>query len=112
MKKILLISILFFISCKITLSQPGWQYMMPVTVSENSGNTLYNYQLALTINTQTLIGAGQMDPNGNDIRFKSNCLGANLNYWIESAINTDTTKIWVRIDTLPANSVKTIFMFY
>src|SRR5688572_3291585 len=108
MKKTLLIAILFFMVSKITLSQPaGSRYMMPVMVTENSGTTLYNYQLALTINTQSLITAGQMDANGNDIRFKSNCTGGNLDYWIESGINTAATVIWVRIDTLPANSSKT-----
>ena len=110
--------IYFFLLSGLFLSffsagQPaGWQHMMPITVMENSGSPLYNYQLALTINTQVLIGAGQMDANGNDIRFKSNCLGANLNYWIESGINTASTLIWVRIDTLPAGSAKNIFMFY
>jgi hypothetical protein len=112
MKKILLILILFFISCTITMSQPGWPYMMPIQVTENSGSTLYNYQLSVTINTQALITAGQMDANGNDIRFKSNCAGGNLNYWIESGINTASTVIWVRIDTLAASSSKTIFMSY
>jgi hypothetical protein len=111
MKKILLIITLSFILSKVALSQ--WQYMMPVTVTENSGSTLYNYQLSLTVNTQSLITAGQMDANGNDIRFKSNCAGSgNLDYWIESGINTPSTVIWVRIDTLPASSTKTIFMAY
>lgn len=113
MKKILLAAIFFFLSGKVVLSQPaGWQYMMPIAVTENSGSTLYNYQLALTINTQALINAGQMDSNGNDIRFRSNCSGINLSYWIESGINTATTLVWVRIDTLPAGSTKVIFMFY
>src|SRR6266496_3715299 len=113
MKKILRVTALFLLTASAAFSQPaGWQYMTPITVTENSGSTLYNYQLALTINTQSLISAGQMDVNGNDIRFKSDCMGGNLNYWIESGINSATTLIWVRIDTLPASSAKTIFMFY
>ena len=113
MKKILRAATLFLLTASAALSQPaGWQYMMPITVTENSGSTLYNYQLAITINTQSLISAGQMNVNGNDIRFMSDCMGGNLNYWIESGINSATTLIWVRIDTLPASSTKTIFMFY
>ncbi|MBK5285954.1 MAG: DUF2341 domain-containing protein, partial [Bacteroidia bacterium] len=113
MKKIILAVFLIGILSENIFSQPtGWQHVMPVAVTENSGSTLVNYQLHLTINTQALIANLQMNSNGDDIRFKGNCLGTNLNYWIESGINTASTSIWVEIDTLPANSTKTIFMFY
>jgi hypothetical protein len=43
MKKILRAATLFLLTASAALSQPaGWQYMMPITVTENSGSTLYN----------------------------------------------------------------------
>jgi hypothetical protein len=35
-----------------------------------------------------------------------------LNYWIESGINTTTTKIWVKVPSIPASSSKTIYVYY
>lgn len=95
-------------------AQPsGWSYSMPISVTENSGTTLVGYQLKLVINTQSLISAGQMDPAGNDIRFGKNCSGTVLyHYWIDTAINTSSTVIWVKIDTLFASSTRIIYMYY
>lgn len=94
------------------LAQPsGWLYSRPIQVTDNSGTTTTQYQLRLTIDTQTPIGAGQMNSNGNDIRFTKDCAGTVMyNYWIESGINTASTVIWVKIDTLFANATRTFFM--
>ncbi|MNJ83400.1 hypothetical protein D3C87_08180 [compost metagenome] len=92
---------------------PGWTHNQPITIVEHSGNLVTNYQLKITVNTQTPISNGEMLPNGNDIRFSTGCNGGEiLNYWIESGINTPSTLIWVKIDTLKANGGKTIFMNY
>lgn len=95
-------------------AQPaGWSYSQPYQITENSGNLVVNYQARLTINTQALIGAGQMNANGDDIRFGKDCAGNVLyNYWIESGINTASTVIWVKIDTLFASSTRTFYMYY
>lgn len=95
-------------------AQPaGWSYAQPLLVQNNTASLVTNYQMMFTYNTQTPIGLGQMNANGNDIRFGKTCAGTTLfNYWIESGINTTTTTIWVKIDTIPASGSVTIFMFY
>ena len=91
----------------------GWSAIKPVLVKENSGNQLINYQLKLTVNTADLVTAGQMLASGDDIRFTSECGGGvNFNYWIESGMNTSATTIWVKIDTIPANGARTIYLQY
>lgn len=96
-----------------SIQYAGWNYSMPINVTENTGSNVINYQLQMTINTQALISAGQMNANGDDIRFGKDCAGNTLyNYWIESGINTASTVIWVKIDTLFANATRTIYMFY
>ena len=90
----------------------NWQYAKRYVVTENADSTLNNYQLRMVINTQQLIGAGMMNADGSDIRFGYNNGSILLNYWIESGINTSSTVIWVKIDTLPAGSSKDIFMYY
>ncbi len=92
---------------------PGWTHSQPITIVEHSGNPVTNYQLKITVNTQTPITNGEMLPTGNDIRFSTECNGGDiLNYWIESGINTPTTQIWVKVDSIPAYGGKTIYMNY
>lgn len=92
---------------------PGWNHIQPVTIIEHSGNLVTNYQLKITIDTQTPILNGEMSATGDDIRFSTECNGGNLlNYWIESGINTAATQIWVKVDSIPANGGKTIYLNY
>jgi Domain of unknown function (DUF2341)/Secretion system C-terminal sorting domain len=84
-----------------------------ITASNTSTAIAVNYQLKLTINTQSLIAASQMLSNGDDLRFFKNCNdNTQYNYWIESGINTPTTTIWVKVDTIAANGNRNFYMAY
>jgi hypothetical protein len=109
---LLILSILFINNIsKAQLS--GYTFAKSITVSNSSAITAVNYQIRLTINTQILIAASQMQANGNDIRFGKTCNGSTLyKYWIESGINTPTTVIWVKIDTILSGTDRTFFMFH
>ena len=91
----------------------GWGNKEMISIQENSNTLKLDYQVLITLNTQALIAANQMQPNGEDIRFAKDCYGTSLyNYFIESGINTPSTKIWVMIDSLPANGSRIIHLFY
>jgi len=112
MKKNIIYFILIF-SFKIIAQAPGWLYNQPISITNSNLQNAVNYQMQLTINTQSLISAGQMSPSGNDIRFTGTCTGNIFyNYWIQSGINTPTTIIWVKIPLIAANTTTTIFMSY
>lgn len=113
MKKIYSILIGSFITA-VAVAQPvGWSYVQPLQAQNNTASLVTNYQLQFTVNTQTPIGAGQMNANGDDIRFGKDCAGTTLfNFWIESGINTASTVIWVKIDSLPASGTMQFYMFY
>jgi len=114
LKKHWLLVLFLFVFNLIVYSQPsGWTHYQLFNVTEHSGALITNYQLKLTVNTQVLISGGQMDITGKDIRFGKTLSGATLfNYWIESGINTANTIIWVKIDSLPANSTRPLYWFY
>jgi hypothetical protein len=114
MKKIYFLGCFVLIMSVKAFAQPsGWSYSTPYQITENSSSLVLNYQARLTVNTASLIGAGQMLATGDDIRFGKDCAGNTLyNYWIESGINTASTVIWVKIDSLYANSTRTFYMFY
>ncbi len=90
-----------------------WRYRKAVTVN-NTGNTsnLTNYQVSITIDTASLISTGKMRSDCGDIRFTDADGTTNLNYWIESGCNTASTKVWVKVPSIPASSSKTIYMYY
>jgi hypothetical protein len=91
----------------------GWNIKVPITIHENSGTTLSQFQVPLYYNTQAAIIAGDMLADGADIRFASDCDGSNLlMHYIDSGINTPNTKVWVKVPLIPANDSVTIFMFY
>lgn len=114
MRKNLLLLLVTMLSTLGAFAQPaGWSYRLPIIITENSGTTLYNYQVKITLNTQALVSAGQMDPSGNDIRFGNTCAGTSFYpYWIESGMNTASTIVWVKVDTLVASSSKTIYLYH
>jgi hypothetical protein len=112
MKGLLLAGFTFLSACLI--AQPaGWGFNQPIGVTNPNSVNAVDYQLKMIINTQSLITAGMMLSNGNDIRFGGTCTGSSFfNYWIEAGINTPTTVIWVKIPFIAANSSTVIFMFF
>ncbi|MGI6423118.1 MAG: DUF2341 domain-containing protein [Candidatus Dojkabacteria bacterium] len=88
----------------------NWLYRRAVTVS-NSGSTLTNEDVLITLDTQSLITAGKLQSNCNDLRFVDSNDTTLLSYWIEGGCNTTSTKIWVRIPSLPSGG-KTIYAYY
>ena len=92
----------------------GWDYYRDITI-DNTGNsnTLTDYQVLITLDTATLISAGKMQSDCDDIRFTKNDGTTLLNYWIEDGTcNTANTKIWVKVPSIPASSTYTIKMWY
>ncbi len=90
---------------------PGWGFYQPITINNSLAQTLTNYQVKITVNTAAPILAGNMNSSGNDIRFADGSCG-NINYWIESGINTASTVIWVKVPTIAPSGNTTINMYY
>lgn len=112
MKKIFTLITCSLILAGVSAQPLGWNYSRTIAVTENSGASITDYQLAIIFDSQTLIAAGQMNVDASDLRFGTTCSTADLNYWIESGINTPTTKVWVKINSLAASSTSNIYMFY
>lgn len=110
---LLIVAVFFSVTLKMAAQPLGWTHSRPVTVTNTTGTYVLNYQLKLTVDTQTPVAAGEMLASGNDIRFGKDCAGTMLlNYWVESGMNTASTVIWVKIDSLPATDMLTLYMFY
>jgi len=91
----------------------GYSFRRQITINNTlNSNNLTDFQVLITLDTQSLIFAGKMRSDCGDIRFTDSDGQTLLNYWLESGCNTASTKIWVKVPSIPANSSKTIFVYY
>lgn len=89
----------------------SWAYYQPITITNPLAQTLTNFQVKITVNTATPIAAGHMLASGDDIRFVvAGC--TNVNYYIESGINTPSTVIWLKVPSIAASGNTTVDMYY
>lgn len=89
----------------------AWGYRMPVTITNGGGAPLVNYQVKVTVDTQTLIAAGKMQADADDIRFTTSDGATEIPYWIESGIDTAATDIWVQVPNIPVGN-SDIYIYY
>jgi hypothetical protein len=110
MEFLVIFSVLIFTSsCYAQLA--NWRYELPITITNNSPATLINYQVLIRMNTRAFVNAGYMQPNGKDIRFASNCGSGLLDFCLENYMNTDSTRLWVKIGYLAPSSSTIIYLF-
>ncbi len=87
----------------------GWSYRVPVTIQENSGSSLTDYQVLVSLNASFNWSA--VNGDGSDIRF-TDIFGNLLSYWIEEWSYGSGAKIWVKVPTIPAGGTATVYMYY
>ena len=94
------------------LGRGPWLYRTPFTVTGTTAGAQADYQVQVVLDTASLVVAGKMQQSGADIRF-TNAADEELPYWIESRMNTASTRIWVRLDAIPASpGTTTLYMYY
>jgi len=72
----------------------------------NSGSSLTDYQVKVTVDTSQPIREGIMRSDAGDIRFYG------CNYWIEGGVNTSSTVIWVKVPNIISNGETVVYMYY
>lgn len=90
----------------------NWGFRQNVAIT-NTGTNQTDYQIAITLDTATLITANKMRSDCNDIRI-TDINGKLLPYWIETganACNTATTAIWTKVPSIPTSG-QTIYLYY
>ncbi len=92
---------------------PNWTYRRPIIIDNTQNtSTLTDYQILVNFNTQELIQNNKMRSDCGDIRFTDSDGSSQLNYWLGSGCNTQTTKIFVKVPSIPSSSLKTIYVYY
>jgi hypothetical protein len=119
MRKTIIICLVFCIAMSIAavsasaLANSGggtWQYQKEITIHENSGKLLTDYQVLVELSSSDFPTEAQ--PDGGDIRF-TDADGRELSYWIEEYDYFGKyAKIWVKIPRIPASGETKITMYY
>ena len=87
-----------------------WKYYKEITVKENSGRILTEFQVLVELNSANF-DFSKAKSDGSDIRFSTD--GEELNYWIEEwDAGAKRAKIWVKVPLIPANGETKIKMCY
>jgi hypothetical protein len=91
----------------------GWSYRRTVYVDNSFSSTpLTNFQIIIRLNTAYLISEGKVRQDCGDIRVTDSS-GNLLPIWIDpDTKNMWNTKIYVKVPSIPANSVVTLYLFY
>lgn len=87
-------------------TNPNWEKLVPITVTNNAGQTLSDYAINIDVNYDP-----DMDSDYEDIRFKHEDAGDSfLSYWIEEYDSNDAS-VWVKIPTIPTGD-SMLYLFY
>ena len=117
---LLIIIILFPIALYLYMSRSttgvawysnDWGFRRRIDVSNSSGGTLTNEDVLVGIDTAALVTGSKLQSDCDDLRFVDSDDNSPLSYWIEGGCNTTSTKVWVRIPSLPSAG-KEIFVYY
>jgi uncharacterized repeat protein (TIGR01451 family) len=99
----------------VTVSEPSGvsSYLQPVTIG-NTGLALTDHQIKLTINTQSLALASQIQSDCGDIRVLGGDQTTEIPYWIEDGTcNTEYTNIYIKVPSIAADPEDTtIYLQY
>ncbi len=89
-----------------------WGYRQRIDVT-NAGSAQTNYQMQLTLNTSTLVTAGKLQSDCDDIRIVDST-GNIYSYWMESGehgCNQTATYFWIKMSSIPTTGV-VIYIYY
>ncbi|HCY75889.1 MAG TPA: hypothetical protein DHV28_08195 [Ignavibacteriales bacterium] len=89
----------------------GWAYRRTIAVDNNSGSTLTDFQVKISLNSSNFTFA-HAKSDGSDLRITSSDGITELPFWIESWNAVDAqANIWVKVPSIP-NTGTTIYLYY
>jgi len=90
---------------------PSWLYKCPITLTNNSGNALSDYQVLIEL-TPSNFHYEHCKEDGGDIRFINASEDTKLPYWVEEWNYNGASKIWVKVDSIPTGSNICLYLYY
>jgi len=109
---LVLLLLLMNILATIPVVKSKPHYRVPITITERSGNNLYNYTIRIELNSTNFEGWEHVSEDGSDIYF-TDVAGVPLYYWIEEFNSTNKhALLFVKVPSIPASGSVKIYMYY
>ncbi len=86
----------------------GWTYRRAIPIT-NSGSEQTNYQVALSLDTQSLVSEGKLQADCDDIRV-TDVNGKILPHWVANC-GTSSSLVWTRMPQVPVSGA-TAYIYY
>jgi len=97
----------------------GWSYRKKITIQENAGQDLTDYQIKITVHygfgtdsDGDIYLGGKCRSDFGDIRFTAGDGKTLLSYWMEEKVDGDYAIFWVKVPSIPANGTSDIYIYY
>jgi len=90
----------------------GFGYARAITVTNNRADTLTDYPVSFTFDHASLVSAGKIRADLEDLFIYDPETGSFLPWWVERGVMTSSCKIWFKVPSLPGRGSKTYYMFY
>jgi hypothetical protein len=91
----------------------NWRYRRCYTLDHTDGSavTQDEYQVLFEFESVSLVSAGKMDVDGDDIRFVDKD-GNVMDHYLVYGMNTGNTQAWVQMDSIAAGETEEVCMYY
>lgn len=93
----------------------GYSFRKKLPISNTSGSMQTDFQMQITVDTASLITAGKMQSDCDDMRF-TDIKGKVLGYWLEpNTCNTANTIVWFKVPKIapaPSGTTTDVFFYY
>lgn len=99
-------------SNKVVIGNLSFAFKRELDILNSGFDTIVNQQVCFTIDTLSMIDAGQIQPQGNDVRIV-NSEGDPIPFWWEPETWDSTeTKLWIRTDSIAPAGITRFYMLY
>lgn len=89
----------------------AWGFRKKVPITNSSGSEQTDFQVQITLDTSSLIAAGKMQADCDDVRV-TDINGKVLPYWIEpNTCNTSETLVWAKVPSIPTDGAD-LYIYY
>lgn len=91
----------------------NWRYRRCYTLDHTDGSAVTEdeYQVLFEFESASLVAAGKMDADGDDIRFVDKD-GNVMDHYLVYGMNTGNTQAWVQMDSIVAGESEEVCMYY
>ena len=111
---IILLAVLFF--QQIFTAEPvyanswleGWSHRRAINIDNlQNGGSLIDYQVKASVNYES-----RMKNNFSDVRFTAEDGSTLLSYWMETYSDSSFATFWIKVPSIAASSISTLYMYY